>query len=120
MSKKVLICDDEEGIRESLKLILEDHYDLIVVDSGEQCLETLKNSKDIGLLLIDVKMPEVNGLEVIAQVKDTYPNLKYVVVTGYKSVQVAEEAARLGAADYIVKPFNSKEILEAVKKFFPR
>ena len=118
MGKKVLICDDEEGIRESLKLILGEHYELIVVDSGEQALHMLKNSDDIGVALFDIKMPKINGMELLSQVKETYPNLKVIMVTGYKSVQTAAEASQRGASGYIVKPFKREEILETVKKNF--
>lgn len=116
MSKKILICDDEEGIRESLKLILEDHYELIVTEGGEQCLDCLENADDIGLLLLDIKMPQVNGLEILPQIKEKHPELKVVIVTGYKSVETATEASRLGACGYIVKPFKSDEILSTVEK----
>ena len=86
-SQKILICDDEECIRESLKLILADHYDLILTENGEQCLEVLEKSKDIGLVLIDIKMPKVHGLEILKKIKEKRPDLKVVIVTGYKSVQ---------------------------------
>jgi len=115
-NKKILIVDDEEGIRESLKLILSDDYDLIVTENGLQCLEVLENAKDIGLVLIDIKMPKVHGLDILKQIKEKRPDLKVVVVTGYKSVETAMEATRLGASDYIVKPFKSADILNAVKK----
>ena len=116
MFQKILICDDEEGIRESLKLILGDHYDLITVDSGEQCLECLKNDTSIGLVLLDIKMPKVNGLDILKAIKEKNPDLHVIIVTGYKSVETASEAATLGASGYIVKPFKSDEILEAVGK----
>ena len=115
MSKRILICDDEEGIRESLKLILSDHYDLIISQDGTQCLECLQNSKDIGLVLIDIKMPKRNGLEIIKEIKEKYPEQKIIVVTGYRSVETATEAIRLGACGYIVKPFKAQEILATVK-----
>ena len=113
---KILIVDDEEGIRESLKLILEDHYDLIAVDSGEQALECLRNDASIGLALLDIKMPKVNGLDILKAIKEEFPEMKVIIVTGYKSVETAAEAARLGACGYIVKPFKIDEILETVKK----
>ncbi len=108
---KILICDDEEGIREALKLILSDHYDLILTKDGDQCLDCLAKSKEIGLVLMDIKMPRVNGLEILKQIKTNYPSLPVVIVTGYKSVETATEAVRLGASGYIVKPFRSEEIL---------
>jgi len=113
---KILICDDEEGIRESLKLILGDHYNLVTVDSGEMAFEVLAHSKEIKVMLLDIKMPKINGLDVLQEVKKKFPHIKVIIVTGYKSVETAAEATRLGACGYIVKPFKSEEILETVKK----
>ena len=113
---KILICDDEEGIRESLKVILGDHYNLILVDSGDMALEILAHSKEVQLILLDIKMPKTHGLDILQEIKKKYPHLKIIMVTGYKSVETAAEATRLGACGYIVKPFKSEEILETVKK----
>ncbi len=113
---KILICDDEEGIRESLKIVLGDHYELVTVDSGDMALEVLSHNKDIKVMLLDIKMPKTNGLDVLQEIKKKYPRLRIIMVTGYKSVETAAEASRLGASGYIVKPFKSQEILETVKK----
>lgn len=113
---KILICDDEEGIRESLKLILGDHYGLVAVDSGAMALEVLAHSKEIEVILLDIKMPKIHGLDVLQEIKNKFPHVKIIMVTGYKSVETAAEASRLGACGYIVKPFKSQEILETVKK----
>ena len=115
-NSKILICDDEEGIRESLKLILGDHYNLVAVDSGEMALEILSHSKDIEIMLLDIKMPKTSGLDVLQEIKKKFPKLKIIMVTGYKSVETAAEATRLGACGYIVKPFKSQEILDTVEK----
>ncbi len=113
---KILVCDDEEGIRESLKLILGDFYEIILTNEGQQCLDCLKNAKDISVVLLDIKMPKVNGLDVLSQIKQNFPERKVIIVTGYKSVETAQEATRLGASGYIVKPFKSDEILETVQR----
>ena len=113
---KILICDDEEGIRESLKLVLGDDYNLVTVDSGEMAIKVLQNSKDIKLILLDIKMPKTSGLDVLQEIKKKFPQVKIIMVTGYKSVETAAEATRLGASGYIVKPFKSEEILETVKR----
>lgn len=115
-SSKVLIVDDEEGIRESLKLILGDRYDLILTDSAEQALRCLERDPSIGLVLLDIKMPKVNGLDALKAVKAKRPSLSVIMVTGYKAVETAAEASALGASGYIVKPFKADEILEAVKR----
>ena len=116
MSHKILICDDEEGIRESLKLILGDYYELIVTNEGEKCLDILKNAPDVRLVLLDIKMPKVSGLEILQKIKEKYPKLNVIIITGYKSVETAAEAVRLGASGYIVKPFKSDEILATARK----
>ncbi len=115
-NKKILVSDDEEGIRESLKLILGEQYNLILTADGQQCLDCLDNAGDIGLVLLDIKMPQVNGMDVLKIIRDKHPDVKVVVITGYKSVETASEAVNLGAAGYIVKPFKSEEILETVRK----
>jgi len=113
---KILICDDEEGVRESLKVILADYYELIVVDSGAMAMEILSHTKDIKVMLLDIKMPKTHGLDVLKEIKKKFPLVKIIMVTGYKSVETAAEASRLGASGYIIKPFKSQEILETVKR----
>ena len=115
MPNKILICDDEEGIRESLKLILSDNYDLILTEDGAQCIDCVERSNDIDLVLMDIKMPKMDGLDVLKRIKEKRPELKVIVITGYKCVETATEAVRLGASGYIVKPFKSDEILATVK-----
>ena len=115
-NRKILICDDEEGIRESLKLILEEHYELILSDHGDACLEFLKNDDDIDLVLLDIKMPKIHGLDVLEMIKKQNPNVKVIMVTGYQSVDTASVAAQRGASGYIIKPFKADDILNSVKK----
>ena len=117
MSKRpkptVLICDDEEGIRESFKLILEDQYSLHFANNGLEALEVLKTLAP-NLMLLDIKMPKMHGMELLKQVKKLKPQMPVIIVTGYQSVEMAQEALKLGASDYIPKPFESKQILKAV------
>lgn len=109
----ILICDDEEGIRESFKLILADSYELKFAHNGPEALEILK-SLNPSLMLLDIKMPKMHGLDILKEVKKAKPKLPVIIVTGYQSVEMAQEALKLGAADYIPKPFESKQILKAV------
>ena len=109
----ILVCDDEEGIRESIKLILEDDYSLVFAPNGLEALEILKNSSPSAMLL-DIKMPKMHGMEILKQIKHIKPKLPVIIVTGYQSVEMAQEAIRNGASDYIPKPFESKQILKAV------
>ena len=111
----VLVCDDEEGVRESLKLILSDDYDVHFSLNGLQAVELLKNFTP-DLMLLDIKMPKLHGMEILKQIKKLRPSLPVIIVTGYQSVEMAQEAIKNGAADYIPKPFESKHILKAVSQ----
>jgi DNA-binding NtrC family response regulator len=113
--KRLLICDDEEGVRESLNLILEDSYDLDFASSGNEATEKVKNSDFDGILL-DIKMPAKDGLETLKEIKKIDPKIKVIIVTGYQSVETAVKATKLGALDYITKPFESNVVKEKVGK----
>ncbi|MDD5005586.1 MAG: response regulator [Candidatus Omnitrophica bacterium] len=117
MSKKrILICDDEVGIRESLNLILKDNYDISFCDNGQGCLCLLEGGEKFDLALLDIKMPKMSGLDILKKIKGKRPDLKVIIITGYKSVDTATEAINAGAVDYIVKPFAAKEILKSVER----
>lgn len=115
-AKKILICDDEEGIRESLKLILSDHYQLILTEDSEQCLDCLAHTPDVDLVMLDIKMPNKNGLETLQDIKSKHPNQKVMIVTGYQSVELISEITQLGANGYVTKPFDSNQILLKIKQ----
>lgn len=113
-TKTILICDDEEGIRESFKLILDEHYRLEFATNGIEALDKLKTLRP-DLMLLDVKMPKLHGLEILKKIKQLRPTLPVIIVTGYQSIEMAQEALKAGAADYIPKPFDTAQILKAVK-----
>ncbi len=116
MKQKILVCDDEMGVRESLRLVLEEKYEPIICEKPEECLLNLKNNPEVKLVLLDIKMPKMDGLITLKQIKSLYPDIKVIMVTGYRSVETAAEAIKTGASDYIIKPFESKDILERVAK----
>ncbi len=115
MKKSVLVCDDEEGIRESLKLILEKDYDVIFAVNGNEAIEKLKKGP-VDLVILDIKMPRMDGIETLKKLKATRPDIKTIISSGYKSMETAKAATDAGAVDYIVKPFNKTEILASVKR----
>jgi len=115
-NKKILICDDEIGIRESLNLILKDNYDISFCNNGQECLELLKSGQNFNLLLLDLKMPKLSGLDTLKAIKKEKPGMKVIIITGYRSVETATDAINSGASDYIVKPFNSKDIIKSVEE----
>ena len=114
MKKPIMVCDDEEGIREALKLILENEYDVIFAENGEAAVRKMKASP-VDLVILDIKMPRKDGLQTLKELKRVNPAARVIIATGYKSVDTAQEATRLGAVDYLVKPFDRRVVLETVR-----
>ena len=117
MSKKrILICDDEEGIRESLNLILKEDYELSFCFNGQECFERIEKGEQFDMVLMDIKMPRASGLDTLRKIKEKKPQQKVIIITGYRSFEMAQETISAGACDYIVKPFSSKDILESAAR----
>ncbi len=117
MSKiQVLVCDDEEGVRESLKLILGEDYSLSFAVNGEEAVEHVKRH-DPDLVIMDIKMPKMNGLEALSQIKKLKPQVRVMMITGYESDDVAAQAMRLGADDYLTKPFDRETVRAKMQRF---
>ncbi|MDD4182680.1 MAG: response regulator [Candidatus Omnitrophica bacterium] len=113
--RTILICDDEEGVRESLNLILGEEYKVDFVNNGNEALQYLSKTNP-DLVIMDIKMPQKNGLETLKELRQKKPNLKVIMVTGYQSVETAAEASKCGILEYITKPFESSLVKETVQK----
>ncbi|MCK9614468.1 MAG: response regulator [Candidatus Omnitrophica bacterium] len=113
--KTILICDDEEGVRESLNLILGEDYNLAFTGNGNEALRYLEKANP-DLIIMDIKMPQKNGLEALKELRQKKPNIKVIMVTGYQSVETAAEASKYGILEYITKPFESSLVKETVQK----
>ena len=116
--RRILIADDEEGIRESLNLILGDEHELVFTRDGAETLERLRH-ETFDLALLDIKMPKLDGLEVLRRLETPHAT-PILVLTAYQSVELAKEAVKLGALDYLPKPFEREQILTAVNEIFDR
>jgi len=101
--KIVLIVDDEAILRESLGEYLKDTYQVVTAGTGEEALELIEK-QDFDILVIDVRLPGKTGLQVLREVKESKPYIKSIVMTAYLSAELAVEAMKLGAADYLIKP----------------
>lgn len=112
---KILICDDDQGIRESLGFILRDNYEIAFANDGLQALEHIKR-EHTDLILLDLKMPGLDGFQVLKELEKIKSRVKVIVITGYSSSATANRAIKSGACDYIIKPFDKDELLEAVAK----
>ncbi len=116
---RILVVDDELGPREALRMILQDDYDVSTAHSGEQALDHLSRG-EFDLVILDIRMPNINGLDLLAKVKKRVPDTEVVMITAYASVDTATKALRHGALDYLIKPFDRKSVIEVVEKGLAR
>ena len=107
---RILVIDDEESPRESLRFILKDRYDVTLVESGPTGLEALGKSEPFDVVLLDMKMPQMDGLEVLSKILQHTPTMPVVMVTAITEAKPAVQAMKMGAADYLNKPFDVDEI----------
>ncbi len=117
----ILILDDEEVIRDAVRAYLEDYdYAVLTAENGTVGLEVLRK-KDVDLLLADLRMPELDGLQVLSAVQREFPDLPVIVVSGTGEISDVVEALRLGAWDYLLKPISDMTILRhAIEKCLER
>jgi DNA-binding NtrC family response regulator len=115
MPKTILIADDEPGIRSSLQKLLEfESYRVVLAEDGQRALDVLRD-RAVDLVLLDIKMPGLDGLEVLSQVHRDQPQLPVVIISGHGSIQTAVEATRLGAYDFIEKPIDADRMLLVIR-----
>jgi len=113
---KILVVDDHESMRESLINSIEREGFIVKgVESGEKAIESI-SLEHFDLVITDLKMPDISGLEVIRKVKKISPSTEIILITAYGSISTAVEAIKCGAYDYITKPFESEEILLNIER----
>src|SRR5882757_9997094 len=110
MKARILVVDDEESIREFLEIMLrKEGYEVTCAEDGQKALETIKK-KSIDLVISDLQMPNMTGIELLKNVKDQYPEMLFMMITAFGTTETAVEAMKLGAYDYITKPFKIDEV----------
>lgn len=113
---KVLVIDDDRDIRETMTTLLTmNGYTVLALPDGSSALEEVRKEK-FHMIITDLRLPEMDGIEVIRRVKEIDPDIQCIVITGYATVTTAVEAMKAGAYDYIMKPFNTAEILILIKR----
>ncbi len=116
MSAKVLIVDDEKVIRDSLEVLLKDEgYKAETAPDGEEALRKIKE-ENYDIVITDIKMPKIDGIELIQQAKNISPNTFFIIMTAYASVNTAIEALRQGAYDYLIKPVEFDDVILRLKR----
>jgi signal transduction histidine kinase len=115
----LLIVDDEEGPRLSLKLIFKENYDLLLADDGAKAIE-LAQQNDIDVAILDIRMAGMSGIEVLERLRFVRPNLEAIMITAFETTDTMRQALRLRACDYINKPFDLATIRNAVAQAMQR
>ena len=111
--KTVLVVDDEEIIRDFLFEVLNDDYNVSTASDGDEAIDKLKE-QSYDLVITDLKMPRVSGDEVVRFAKQSDPDAKVIVITGYSSLYSVSKSANHGASAFLSKPFSIKELMQTV------
>ncbi len=111
----ILVVDDERGVRQSFNMVLKDDYLVLLAATGAEALKIIERNP-VDLVLLDILLPDVKGLDLLKQIKAIDPRVEVIMVTAVKEIQTAVQAIKLGAYEYIMKPFVVDDIVIAVSR----
>jgi putative two-component system response regulator len=117
--EKILIIDDEMAPRESIRMVLKDRYAVSTATGAHEGLNLI-SQEPVDLVVMDIKMPKMDGITALQEIKKKYPDTEVVLLTAYASLETARDAIRFGAFDYLLKPFDKDDILMVVEKGLAR
>ena len=121
---RILIVDDEESIRKALRLTLtKAGYDVVEADDGAKGIEVIgadDNPLMVDVIICDIRMPKINGLEAIAYFQQQHPSVAVLVLTGYPDIQLATALLKQGVVDYLVKPVERDKLVASVERAMDR
>jgi DNA-binding NtrC family response regulator len=117
---RILIVDDEERFRTTMCKLLKAHgYDADAVGTGQEAIRKItEESWDV--MILDMKMPEMNGVQVLSEVRKLDSRVEVIVLTGYASIDTVQDVMKFGAYDYLLKPYRTEELLEKIENAFDR
>lgn len=113
--KALLVVDDEEGPRQSLRMVFRNEYDVYTADGGDKALDVVR-ANSIHTVVLDIRMAGISGIEVLRQIKAISPQTEVIMLTAYETLETARQAIRYGACDYLSKPFDLPTIRDAVAR----
>ena len=114
--KPILVVDDEAIVRESIRDWLKDAgYEVSVAESGEEALKLIQK-QNFGVMILDLRLPGMNGIDVLKKVKLIQPSIKSIIITAYPTMLTQEEASKLGAIDYLVKPVFPDKLEDLIRE----
>ncbi len=117
LSHRVLVADDERVTRQGLQVLITRHYrELTVLEAsnGQECWDILSTEPQIRLAFVDIRMPEINGLQICEKMKMAGLPVKIVIISGFRDFEYARQALRYGVVDYLLKPVNPSDVLRLV------
>src|SRR5208337_2778652 len=115
-SAKILIVDDDENIRKVLMAILEDKgYDMEAAGTAREAIKKT-DKKFYNLALIDIRLPDMEGIDLLMKIRDTTPRMRKIIITGYPTLQNAVDAVNKGADAYVTKPFDVERVLSTISE----
>ena len=117
-TRRILVIDDEAIVRTSCsRTLVPEGYEVVLAQNGSDGLRFLDEGR-FDLVLTDLKMPDMDGIEVLRTIKEKWPQTEVIIITGYQTVETAVRSIKLGAFDYIEKPFTPDTLTAAVGKVF--
>ncbi len=113
--ENILIIDDELAPRESLRMVLKDRYTVATASNAYKGYDVLAQNS-IDLVVLDIKMPRVDGLTALKEIKKKHPETEVILLTAYASLETARDAIRFGAFDYLMKPFDKDDVINVIER----
>ncbi len=119
MKQKILVVDDEASVRETIRLQLKSTgHEIIEAEDGQQAISLLgsSNNRGISVIICDVRMPNITGIEAVSHFRKDHPSIPVIVLTGYPDVKLAVDFVAKGVFDYVVKPVEKERLIAKVEK----
>jgi len=111
----ILVVDDENGVRQSFNMSLKDGYNVLLAATGKEAIDIF-TATAVDLILLDIRLPDIHGLDLLGRLKELDPNTEIIMVTAVKEIQSAVKAIKLGAYEYVVKPFMVADVLILIER----
>ena len=113
----IMLVDDEVSFVETLaKRLDKRNIETLSTFSGEECLETLKTHQNLDVIVLDVKMPGMDGLETLKEIKKEYPLIEVIMLTGHATIELGIDGMKLGAYDFLTKPCDIEELVDKLEE----
>jgi len=111
----ILVVDDEHGVRQSFYMVLKDEFNVLLAESGTEAIDVFSKNY-VDLILLDILLPDIDGIELLERLKELDPNTEIIMVTAVKEIQIAVKAIKLGAYEYIAKPFVVDDVITLIHR----